>query len=122
MRWCWTGPYPPKGPCTVPPAGTFDNYLDLYDPLASEVQKGNLQAISCDASSNTLTASNVYMRGHRPRTNVTIAELMREAQPYLKLVVMLRDPVDRLYSAYYYIQPVEAGSADARRTSRCCPL
>jgi hypothetical protein len=28
--------------------------------------------------------------------------LLREAAPYLRLVLMLRDPGERLYSAYHY--------------------
>jgi N-acetylgalactosamine 4-sulfate 6-O-sulfotransferase len=36
---------------------------------------------------------------------VAVAELLREAQPYLKLIVMLRDPSDRLYSAFHYYPP-----------------
>ncbi len=36
------------------------------------------------------------------KMNVTIAELLREAQPYLRLLLIFRDPVDRYYSAFHY--------------------
>jgi hypothetical protein len=34
--------------------------------------------------------------------NASMPALLREAQPYLRLIVMLRDPVERYYSAYHY--------------------
>lgn len=33
---------------------------------------------------------------------MTVAELMRYAQPYLRNVVILRDPVERYFSAFHY--------------------
>lgn len=38
----------------------------------------------------------------RKNTNVTLAELIREAQPYQRLIVLFRDPVTRYYSAFHY--------------------
>jgi N-acetylgalactosamine 4-sulfate 6-O-sulfotransferase len=34
--------------------------------------------------------------------NATLAEYMYEAQPYLRAIVMMRNPVDRYYSAFHY--------------------
>jgi hypothetical protein len=38
----------------------------------------------------------------REEISVTMPQLLREAQPYLRLILMLRNPVDRYYSAYWY--------------------
>lgn len=34
--------------------------------------------------------------------NVTMPELMREASPFLRNIMIFRDPVDRYFSAFYY--------------------
>jgi hypothetical protein len=63
-------------------------------------------AITGEASSNTFTASEVFLRGHDPKRNnpqgVTIAELIREALPFSRLITILRNPVDRYFSAFLY--------------------
>lgn len=60
-----------------------------------------------EASSNTFTSANsIYLRGFKgdkPREqwagtagiNATMPALLREAQPYLRLMLMLRNPVTR---------------------------
>jgi hypothetical protein len=57
-----------------------------------------------EASSNTFTSANsIYLRGFigdQPLSqfagaNATLPALLREAQPYLRLILLLRDPVDR---------------------------
>ncbi len=62
--------------------------------------------ITGEASSNTFTsARGVYMRGPtmaKADLNVTIADLIREAQPYQRQIVIFRDPVERYQSAFYY--------------------
>ena len=59
-----------------------------------------------EASSNTFTSSRgVYLRGPamtRADLNVTMPELMYESSPFLRLIVIFRDPVDRYHSAFYY--------------------
>jgi hypothetical protein len=42
----------------------------------------------------------VLFRGiaSRRNINITLAELIREAQPYQRLIVLFRDPVSRYYS------------------------
>lgn len=35
-------------------------------------------------------------------TTVTTAELIREAQPYQRLIVLVREPISRYYSAFHY--------------------
>lgn len=60
-----------------------------------------------EASSNTFTSANgVYLRGFRgdkpwaqwagaAGANATMPALLREAQPYLRLILMLRNPTTR---------------------------
>lgn len=60
-----------------------------------------------EASSNTFTSANgIYLRGFKGDTpiaqwaqaagsNATLPALLREAQPYLRLILMLRNPVTR---------------------------
>jgi len=97
--------WPPNGACTVPPTGDWEGYVNLFDKAAGQIAS-HKTAITGEASSNTFTASEVYLRGHNPKRNnpedVTIAELIREAQPYTRLIVLFRDPVERYFSAYYY--------------------
>jgi len=80
----------------------FEGYADLYQPLAEAVERGAAAAVSADASSNTLTASGVWRRGHSPQGNVTVGELLLEAAPYGRFIAILRNPVDRFYSAFHY--------------------
>jgi hypothetical protein len=54
--------YPPTGPCTVPPSGDFEGYIQLFADAAAGVQRRR-GAISGEASSNTFTATNgVFLR------------------------------------------------------------
>lgn len=60
-----------------------------------------------EASSNTFTSANgIYLRGFRgdqpveqwagaAGINATMPALLKEAQPYLRLILMLRNPVTR---------------------------
>lgn len=36
------------------------------------------------------------------KTDVTMPQLMREASPWLRSIVIFRDPVERYTSAFYY--------------------
>lgn len=38
----------------------------------------------------------------RKGTNITLSQLIREAQPYQRLIVLFREPVSRYYSAFHY--------------------
>ncbi|GIL90839.1 hypothetical protein Vretimale_16779 [Volvox reticuliferus] len=96
--------HPPKGPCTTPPNGDFDGYVDLFADAAEMIQQ-NPDGITGEASSNTFTsATGVYLRGPSMdrNTTVTLPELMHEASPFLRNIVILRNPVDRYFSAFYY--------------------
>eukprot|EP00898_Chlorokybus_atmophyticus_P002879 jgi/Chlat1/3592/Chrsp234S00258 len=81
-------------------ARPFSWYRDIYN-IAAEKIALNPAGIVGDASSNTFTYNGVGMRGRIER-RVYMAEVMRALQPDLKLMVMFRNPVDRLYSSYWY--------------------
>ena len=36
------------------------------------------------------------------KTNVTMPQLLYESSPFLRLIVIFRNPVDRFFSAFYY--------------------
>ena len=56
-----------------------------------------------DASSNTLTFSGVGIRHQRNVPGgVTLPMVLAALQPDLRLIAVLRNPVDRLYSSYFY--------------------
>eukprot|EP00798_Chlamydomonas_sp_ICE-L_P027171 gene27171-2411_t len=96
--------WPPKGACTVPPNGDFDGYVDLFQDAAKKIEN-NPRGITGDASSNTYTgAKGVYLRGFKGNqdVNVSITDLLWETSPFLRLMVIFRNPVDRYYSAYWY--------------------
>lgn len=94
--------YPPKGACTAPPNGDFDGYIGLFDKGAQQIKENPL-AIVGEASSNTYTGVFTYVRGlARLRTNITLADLIHEAQPYQRQIIIMRNPVSRYYSAFHY--------------------
>jgi N-acetylgalactosamine 4-sulfate 6-O-sulfotransferase len=88
--------------------GGFSEYLALFDALAARVAAAP-QSLSADASSNTFTASGVWRRGHSPVGNVSIGELLFEAAPYSRLILLLRDPSERLFSAFHYYRRLYGG-------------
>ncbi|GLC45471.1 hypothetical protein PLESTB_000317600 [Pleodorina starrii] len=96
--------HPPRGPCTAPPNGDFDGYVNLFADAAEKILRLP-EGITGEASSNTFTsAAGVYLRGPSSDrdTTVTMPELMHEASPFLRNIVIFRNPVDRYFSAFYY--------------------
>uniref|UniRef100_A0A7R9YQ49 Sulfotransferase n=1 Tax=Chlamydomonas euryale TaxID=1486919 RepID=A0A7R9YQ49_9CHLO len=96
-------PYPPRTACTAPPNGDFNGYVDLFEKGAYQM-KTNPIMITGEASSNTFTGVYTFVRGLAVRRgiNVTLADLIHEAQPYQRLIVIMRDPISRYYSAFHY--------------------
>jgi hypothetical protein len=45
----------------------------------------------------------------RADLTVSITDVIREAQPYQRQIVIFRDPVERYQSAFYYYRSVWAG-------------
>lgn len=91
---------------SVSASSGFEQYLALFDPLAARVGSAPPASaaplLSADASSNTLTAAGVWRRGHAPQGDVTVGELLYEAAPYTRCIVMLREPGARWLSAFHY--------------------
>ncbi|KAG1668654.1 hypothetical protein FOA52_001260 [Chlamydomonas sp. UWO 241] len=90
--------------------GSFPAYVRIFDKPASKIEK-RASAVTGEASSNTFTGVLTYTRGVRwPRTlNVTLAQLLWEATPWARFIVLMRDPVSRYYSAYHYYRPKSMG-------------
>ncbi|KAL1514621.1 hypothetical protein AB1Y20_003715 [Prymnesium parvum] len=80
-------------------------YLRLYERSAARLLRGQAprSGVLLDASSNTLTFSGIGIRGEpRPSPPLLLPQVMAWLQPALKLLVMLREPAARYYSAYTY--------------------
>jgi N-acetylgalactosamine 4-sulfate 6-O-sulfotransferase len=98
----------------LPPAALsdFSGYLSLFNALAARVAaapSASAGLVTADASSNTLTAAGVWRRGHAPVGDVTIGELLFEAAPYTRCIAMLREPGERLFSAFHYYKRMYGG-------------
>ena len=82
--------------------GTFDDYTHLFSEAAKRLPENN-QYITGEASSNTFTVTGTGLRGQRQTIEMpNIAEFMHDIQPNVRLIVIYRNPTDRLYSAYWY--------------------
>lgn len=92
---------------------TFQGYLRIFAKAALRFTT-QPAAVTGEASSNTFTGVYAYLRGRthaKKVTNANLADLLFEATPYGRFIVMFRDPVSRYYSAhYYYRQSKEAQS------------
>eukprot|EP00899_Mesostigma_viride_P010139 jgi/Mesvir1/19126/Mv12867-RA.1 len=82
-------------------------YFDLYKYSTERIAKAPMVGIVGDASSNTLTYNGVAVRNKRVK-HVNVAEVMRLATPDVKLIAIFRNPVDRIYSSYYYYNNYKA--------------
>eukprot|EP00798_Chlamydomonas_sp_ICE-L_P018180 gene18180-24616_t len=91
--------------------GTFEAYVRIFDKAANGAMLENPRVITADASSNTFTGALTFCRGVGwPRKlNVTLPQLLWEATPFARFIVMFRDPVDRYYSAFNYYRPRKMG-------------
>jgi len=78
--------------CSSPVASPLSETLSNSDPQ---------HVILGDASSNTLTFSGTGVRSNRS-TPVRLPAVLAALQPSLRMVALLRNPVDRLYSAFHY--------------------
>ncbi|KAK9829104.1 hypothetical protein WJX72_003914 [[Myrmecia] bisecta] len=89
-----------KGPHFWDEQHTFDWYLDIYQGFAAKLVQ-DPQLVTGDASSNTYSYTSVGIRGE-PNAEVLLPRVLKAVQPDMKLIVMLRNPVDRMYSAFWY--------------------
>lgn len=82
-----------------------------YDGIRSYITN-----FSPEPSQYMLDSSPKYMM--RPES----AKLIYSVNPYAKFIVMMRDPVDRAYSHYYYIRRLfESGTLDNSPKMINCP-
>lgn len=82
------------------PSDGWDRYVNLYDKTAALVAQGKPDPLVCDASSATFSYAAVGVRGDRLSGRLPL--VLKVAQPLMKVIVMVRNPVDRFYSAFYY--------------------
>jgi N-acetylgalactosamine 4-sulfate 6-O-sulfotransferase len=94
-----------KGPHFWDEGHSFDWYLRLYDVSSAAIAAAPGQVVVGDASSNTLTYSGVGVRNRRSgpeRGGVTLPQVLAALQPTLRMVALLRNPTERLLSAFHY--------------------
>jgi N-acetylgalactosamine 4-sulfate 6-O-sulfotransferase len=80
-------------------------YVDLYATGASRLYSGasSSDSIFIDASSNTLTYAGVGVRGEQhPHPPLVLPQVLGWLQPNARLILMVREPSSRYYSAYWY--------------------
>uniref|UniRef100_H3DQ19 Sulfotransferase n=1 Tax=Tetraodon nigroviridis TaxID=99883 RepID=H3DQ19_TETNG len=93
-----------------------EDYLDLFDQAAHQIQ-GNLSVngsaspsqpnvIIGEASASTMWDNNAWVYFYDNSTEggppFLIQDFLHALQPHARFIVMLRDPVERLYSDYLY--------------------
>jgi N-acetylgalactosamine 4-sulfate 6-O-sulfotransferase len=105
-----------KGPHFWDEGHTFDWYLRLYDISAVAIQRDPGHVVVGDASSNTLTFSGIGVRSSRQLAGgVTLPQVLAALQPGLRMVAILRNPTERLLSAFLYYRHyavIHGASAD----------
>uniref|UniRef100_A0A7S3R6I9 Sulfotransferase n=1 Tax=Dunaliella tertiolecta TaxID=3047 RepID=A0A7S3R6I9_DUNTE len=108
-------------PCApVPPDGDFASYTRLFDDAARSIETQDPNGITGEASSNTYTAAmGVYLRGASwgRNTNVTMPQLLWEASPWLRSIIIFRDPVERYTSAFYYYRHNKGNNQELHATA-----
>ncbi|XP_045926350.1 carbohydrate sulfotransferase 15-like isoform X1 [Micropterus dolomieu] len=103
-----------------------EDYLDLFDLAAYNIQEeisGNssgdhhtLQLITGEASASTMWDNQAwsYLHGDREETEPPFLaqDFIHTVQPGAKIIIMLRDPVERLYSDYLYFKMANKSAED----------
>ncbi|XP_070697114.1 carbohydrate sulfotransferase 15-like [Pempheris klunzingeri] len=103
-----------------------ENYLDLFDLAAHTIQdetsgnsSGNhraLRLITGEASASTMWDNQAwsYLHGDREETEPPFLtqDFIHTVQPGAKIIIMLRDPVERLYSDYLYFKMANKSAED----------
>ncbi|XP_029377069.1 carbohydrate sulfotransferase 15-like [Echeneis naucrates] len=104
----------------------LEDYLDLFDLAAQNIQEGfsgnlsrshsKLQLITADASASTMWDNQAcsYVHGNREDTEPPFLaqDFIHLLQPSAKIIIMLRDPVERLYSDYLYFKMANKSAED----------
>ncbi|KAM4636158.1 carbohydrate sulfotransferase 15 isoform 1-T2 [Discoglossus pictus] len=105
----------------------LEDYLDLFDLAAQEIQyihQGDFTTkerhmdpiLTGEASASTMWDNNAWTLFYDNVTNteppVLIQDFIHAFQPHAKFIIMLRDPVERLYSDYLYFAITNKSAED----------
>ncbi|KAM7408542.1 hypothetical protein PAMA_002321 [Pampus argenteus] len=103
-----------------------EDYLDLFDLAARNIQGGisrnssgdesPLRFITGEASASTMWDNQAwsYLHEYREETEPPFLaqDFIHTVQPRAKIIIMLRDPVERLYSDYLYFKMANKSAED----------
>lgn len=103
-----------------------EDYLDLFDLAAHNIQEGisgnssgdhrAVRLITGEASASTMWDNQAwsYLHGDREETEPPFLaqDFIHAVQPDAKIIIMLRDPVERLYSDYLYFKIANKSAED----------
>ncbi|KAL3971919.1 disabled-like proiein [Sarotherodon galilaeus] len=103
-----------------------EDYLDLFDLAAHNIQEGitgnssghhrALQLITGEASASTMWDNQAwsYLHADKEETEPPFLaqDFIHAVQPDAKIIIMLRDPVERLYSDYLYFKTANKSAED----------
>ncbi|XP_037638814.1 carbohydrate sulfotransferase 15-like isoform X2 [Sebastes umbrosus] len=102
-----------------------EDYLDLFDWAAQNIQEGisgnssgdhRRALITVDASASTMWDNQAWSYLHSDREETEppflVQDFIHTIQPDAKIVIMLRDPVERLYSDYLYFKMANKSAED----------
>ncbi|XP_075997908.1 carbohydrate sulfotransferase 15-like [Genypterus blacodes] len=105
---------------------SLEDYLDLFDLAAHNIQEGingnssgdhgKLQFITGEASASTMWDNQVwsYLHGDAEEAQPPFLaqDFIHAVQPHAKIIIMLRDPTERLYSDYLYFKMANKSAVD----------
>ncbi|XP_026165858.1 carbohydrate sulfotransferase 15-like [Mastacembelus armatus] len=103
-----------------------EDYLDLFDLAAHKIREGisgnssgnhsALQLITGEASASTMWDNQAwsYLHGDKEEGEPPFLaqDFIHTVQPSAKIIIMLRDPVERLYSDYLYFKMANKSAED----------
>ncbi|KAK9845960.1 hypothetical protein WJX81_006889 [Elliptochloris bilobata] len=89
-----------KGPHFWDEVHSLQSYLENFDGVAAAAAADPC-AIASDASSNTFSYAIIGLRGVA-NTSVPLPVVHRAAQPRTRLILLLREPAERMHSAFWY--------------------
>ncbi|KAM4607182.1 carbohydrate sulfotransferase 15-like isoform 2-T3 [Polymixia lowei] len=109
-----------------------EHYLDLFDLAARHIQEGIIgnspgdhskrQLITGEASASTMWDNQAwsYLHGNREEAEPPFLaqDFIQAVQPNAKIIIMLRDPVERLYSDYLYFKMANKSAEDFHQKVR----
>ncbi|KAL6102007.1 chst15 [Pungitius sinensis] len=100
------------------------DYLDLFDLAAHNIEEGtsgnssgdHRALITGEASASTMWDNQAWSYLHKdqdePEPPFLAQDVIHTVQPGAKIIIMLRDPVERLYSDYLYFKMANKSTED----------